>query len=116
MLEQGGDNMPIMTAEEVAAHTENIYKFVRVNSVFRFCELAIYGLQHRDMVKDGEKATAAGSFFVYREQKDRPNEWKMSSPYSQTLNLGCSAQDETDLGVELARVGFFPKEGRGLYD
>ncbi len=103
--------MPIMTVEQLRDHAGDIYKFVRVDGRFRYCELSTHGLKHSEMVKQGEKATAAGSFFLYR-----PSAWKMSQPYSMTLNIGCKAEDEVALAAELLTVGFSQKPGGGMYD
>ena len=98
--------MPVMKISELKEHDGEIYKFVRVGSEFRYCVLSPHGLQHRDLVKPGEKAVAAGSFFMYR-----PSAWKMSQRYSSTLSLGCSEEHEKALADELLSIGFSQKPG-----
>jgi hypothetical protein len=105
-LGAGGADMSVMTVGDIKGHDGDIYKFVRVGAEFRYCVLSSHGLQHRDLVKPGEKAVAAGSFFLFR-----PDKWKMSQPYSTTLSLGCSEEHEKALSEELSSIGFSQKPG-----
>jgi len=63
-----------------------LYKFVEIDGKeIRFVESYLYGPTHKDLVKEGEKATAAGLVSVF------DNYWKLYDSYSMSLKIGCSA-------------------------
>ena len=62
-----------------------LYKFVEIDGKeIRFVESYLYGPAHKDLVKEGEKATSAGLVSVF------DNYWKLYDSYSMSLKLGCN--------------------------
>lgn len=83
-----------MTAKEL--QNGECYKFVLVNGELRFCTNNGF-MSHSDMVREGERATAAGMIGVY--EKD----WTIVDNWSMTLKIGMNNEAETVLTRELGR-------------
>ena len=65
---------------------QGLYKFVEVNNQeIRFIESYLFGPTHKDLVKEGEKATSAGLVSVFDDY------WELYDSYSISLKLGCNA-------------------------
>ena len=70
----------------------NFYKYVRIGDEFRFAG----GLDamHKALA-NGEKATSAGSIFVFGDEE--AVYWKWASQYSDSLDVGSADDDEERL-------------------
>jgi hypothetical protein len=74
------------------------YKYVRLSTnEFRFVAMSIYGLKHKDLVKEGEKAISAGIIGIY------PNKFTFIDKGSLSLNLYSCCNDDTKLLEEITK-------------
>jgi hypothetical protein len=78
----------------------DLVKFVNVNGEYRFCHS---DANHKDQVKEGEKATSAG-FIAYDTEKDGKKFFRIPEDWSSTLTLGPNR--EVDGPAIAAVLGF----------
>lgn len=84
-----------------------LYKFVQVDGKeIRFIK-AEFGASHKSLVKEGEKATAAGWVSVFDDY------WRLSDTYSMSLCIGCNDSIIPILSEVIGKTFFH--ERKGLY-
>lgn len=96
--------MTLLTAAEMAARADGVFKFVRVALVYRFHDMTDdYTFLHRDMLAAGEVAESAGSIFL------SPAGWKFYAAYSDSLGITADERTHTDLPAILGRPELMEK-------
>jgi len=87
------------TDYQVETPTDGVWKFVRVNGQYHW----LAGMDnHSDVVDKGEKAEAAGTVFVFKDQKLA----RMESRWSTSLGIGTDAKTHRYLSYLFSELGY----------
>jgi len=92
------DVFGIFTAEDLQDVEYDTVKYVRVAGEYRFCGIMT---NHRELLKDGEKALSAG--FVHLATRGDSSRCFRISGYSSTLKVSPDDHDEERLTLILDR-------------